>query len=249
MPAILMLVLRTVVQVAGDQPMENRVEEPVKRIRIVIADDHAVVREGTRTMLERETDMEVVGEAEDGEEAIRLIEELKPDVAVLDVSMPRLGGVEVTRRVKPRFPSLAVLVLTIYDNDEYVFALLEAGAAGYLLKDARRHDVIDAIRAVADGESILHPSIARKVIQRAILGTVKSAEGAQSGQLSERELEILKHAAKGLSNREIAEKLCLSARTVQGHINSIFHKLGVGSRTEAIFQSVKRGWLSFGDLG
>jgi DNA-binding NarL/FixJ family response regulator len=221
----------------------------MKRIRIVIADDHAVVREGTRTMLDKEKDMEVVGEAEYGEEAIRLIEELHPDVAVLDVSMPRLGGIEVTRRIKPRFPSLAILVLTIHDNDEYVFALLEAGAAGYLLKDARRHEVIEAIRAVASGESILHPSIARKVIQRAILGTVKSAEAAGAGQLSEREKEILRHAAKGLSNREIAETLCLSVRTVQGHINSIFHKLGVGSRTEAIFQSVKRGWLSFGDLG
>ena len=220
-----------------------------RKIRIVIADDHAVVREGTRAMLERESDMEVVGEAEDGEEAVRLIEELKPDVAVVDISMPRLGGIEVARRIKPLLPSVAILALTIHDNDEYVFALLEAGAAGYLLKDAHRHEVVEAIRAVASGESVLHPSIARKVIQRAILGTVKSTEATSVDQLSDRENDVLKHAAKGMSNQEIADALCLSVRTVQGHINSIFHKLGVGSRTEAIFQSVKRGWLSFDDLG
>ena len=224
-------------------------EDSKQKIRIVIADDHAVVREGTRAMLERESDMEVVGEAEDGDVAIRLIEELKPDVVVLDISMPRVGGIEVARRIRPLLPSIAILALTIHDNDEYVFALLEAGAAGYLLKDARSHEVVEAIRAVAAGESVLHPTIARKVIQRAILGTVKSVEAAPGPQLSDREQEVLKHAARGLSNREIAEALCLSVRTVQGHINSIFHKLGVGSRTQAIFQSVKRGWLSFDDLG
>lgn len=218
------------------------------KIRIVIADDHAVVREGTRTLLERETDMEVVGEAADGEEAISVIEKTKPDVAVLDISMPRLSGIEVTKRIKPHFPNMAILILTAYDNDEYVFALLEAGAAGYLLKDVHGREIVDAVRSVHAGESVLHPSIARKVIQRALTGSAKSSASKSEIELSEREREVLKLAARGLANKDIADTLCISIRTVQGHINSIFHKLGVGSRTEAIFQSVKRGWISFEDI-
>jgi two-component system, NarL family, response regulator LiaR len=218
------------------------------RIRIVIADDHAVVREGTRTLLEREEDMEVVGEAADGEEAIKIIERNKPDVAILDISMPKLSGIEVTKQVKSRLPSTAILILTAYENDEYVFALLEAGAAGYLLKDVPGAEIVEAVRSVYSGESVLHPSIARKVIQRAIVSSAKSHEETSEIELSEREIEVLKLAAKGLRNKDIADNLCISIRTVQGHINSIFHKLSVGSRTEAIFQSVKRGWLSFSDL-
>jgi two-component system, NarL family, response regulator LiaR len=218
------------------------------KIRIIIADDHAVVREGTRTLLEREEDMEVVGEARDGEEAVKLIEKLKPDVAILDISMPKLSGIEVTKQVKSSLPSTAILILTAYDNDEYIFALLEAGAAGYLLKDVPGGEIVEAVRAVYSGESVLHPSIARKVIQRAIISSVKSTEQQTEIELSEREREVLKLAAKGFKNKDIAESLCISIRTVQGHINSIFRKLSVGSRTEAIFQSVKRGWLSFDDL-
>ncbi len=218
-------------------------------IKIVIADDHAIVREGTRIILEREDDIEVVGEAADGEEAIKQILELKPDVAILDISMPKVSGIEVTRQIKKRLPSLAILILTAYDNDEYIFALLEAGAAGYLLKDVPGHEIVEAVRSVYSGESVLHPSIARKVIQRAIMGTGKSTESRSAIDLSEREIEVLKLAAKGMTNKDIAEQLCISIRTVQGHINSIFHKLGVGSRTEAIFQSVKKGILSFTDLG
>jgi NarL family two-component system response regulator LiaR len=217
-------------------------------IRIVVADDHAVVREGTRTLLEREKDMVVVGEASDGEEAVKIIEEKKPDVAILDIAMPKLSGIEVTRLVKPKLPSLAILILTSYDNDEYVFALLEAGAAGYLLKDVPGREIVEAVRSVYSGESVLHPSIARKVIQRAVTSTVKASEPKSEIELSDREKEVLQLAAKGMNNKDIADKLCISIRTVQGHINSIFHKLGVGSRTEAIFQSVKRGWLSFDDL-
>jgi|WetSurMetagenome_2_1015567.scaffolds.fasta_scaffold381012_2 two-component system, NarL family, response regulator LiaR len=222
--------------------------EHASKIRILIADDHAVVREGTRAMLERERDMEVIGEAANGEEAITMIEQLKPDVAILDISMPRIGGVEVTRRIKPRYPTMGILILSIYDNDEYVFAVLEAGAAGYLLKDADKREVIEAVRAVADGESVLHPSIARKVIQRAIVGNAKAGDNVTGPDMSERETEVLKMAARGLTNKQIADVLCISVRTVQGHINSIFHKLGVGSRTEAIFLSIKRGWISFSDL-
>jgi two-component system, NarL family, response regulator LiaR len=220
----------------------------MEKIKIIIADDHAVVREGTRTLLEREEDMQVVGEASDGKEAIRLIETLKPDVVILDIAMPKLSGIEVTRQIKPRFPSIAILILSAYDYDEYVFALLEAGAAGYLLKEVHGREIIEAVRAVHAGESVLHPLIARKVIQRAISGPTKTVEGKLEMEFSEREREVLKLAAKGLSNQDIANELSLSIRTVQGHITSIFHKLNVGSRTEAIFQSVKRGLISFDDL-
>jgi two-component system, NarL family, response regulator LiaR len=218
------------------------------KIRIIIADDHTIVREGTRLILEREDDIEVVGEASDGEEAVKQILEFKPDVAILDISMPKLSGIEVTKQIKTKLPSIAILILTAYDNDEYVFALLEAGAAGYLLKDVPGREIVEAVRSVYSGESVLHPSIARKVIQRAIIGTSKNVETKTAIDLSEREIEVLKLAARGFTNKDIAENLCISIRTVQGHINGIFHKLGVGSRTEAIFQSVKKGLLSFTDL-
>jgi NarL family two-component system response regulator LiaR len=218
------------------------------KIRIIIADDHAVVREGTRTLLEREADMELVGEAENGEKAVRLIETLKPDVAILDINMPALSGIEVTRQAKPISPQTAILILTAYDNDEYIFALLEAGAAGYLLKDAPGQELVEAVRSVDSGEPVLHPSVARKVIQRALEGSERAAEGKPDAELSEREREVLHLAAKGMSNQDIADALHISIRTVQRHLNMIFNKLSVGSRTEAIFQSVKRGWLSFEDI-
>jgi len=219
----------------------------MRKIRIVIADDHAVVRQGTRSLLEREKDLEVVGEAGDGEEAVRLIEQLRPDVAIIDIAMPKLNGVEVTRQIKPRCPSTAVLILTAYDDDEYIFALLEAGAAGYLLKDVDSREVVQAVRAVHAGESVLHPVIARKVIIR-LTSTTEVGEEKPAAELSEREMQVLKLAARGMSNKDIATELFVSMRTVQGHLSSIFNKLGVGSRTEAVFQAVKRGWLAFEEL-
>lgn len=220
----------------------------MRKITIVIADDHAVVRQGTRSLLEREKDLKVVGEASDGEEAVRLIDQLQPDVAIVDIAMPKLNGVEVTRQVKPLCPSTAVLILTAYDDDEYIFALLEAGAAGYLLKDVDSREVVEAVRAVHTGESVLHPVIARKVISRFISPAIKVGEEKPATELSKREMEVLKLAARGMSNADIASELFISMRTVQGHLSSIFNKLNVGSRTEAIFQATKRGWLSFEEL-
>jgi len=218
------------------------------KIRILIADDHAVVREGTRRILEQESDMEVVGEAGDGEEAVNLATSLKPDVAIMDISMPKMDGIEATKLIKAACPSISVLALSAYDDDQFVFSLLEAGAAGYLLKSVRSRELLDAIRAVYSGESVLHPSIARKVLNRFVSASGKPEGKEPSGMLSDREMEVLKLAAKGLSNQDIAEKLCLSIRTVQGHLGHIFNKLQVGSRTEAVVRALKEGWVTLDDV-
>jgi NarL family two-component system response regulator LiaR len=217
------------------------------KIRILLADDHAIVREGTRRVLEEEDDMEVVAEAGDGEEAVKQATRLKPDVAIVDIAMPKLNGIEATKRIKELVPATAVLILTVFDNDRYVFSLLEAGAAGYLLKNVRGSELVEAIRSVYNGESVLHPSIAGKVLRR----FMPSAQGASQGVsavLTDRELEVLILAAKGMSNKDIAEKLYLSVRTVQGHLARIFDKLAVGSRTEAILRGLKEGWFSLEDI-
>lgn len=218
------------------------------KIRILIADDHAVVREGTRRILEQEPDMEVVGEAGDGEEAVNLATSLKPDVAIMDISMPKMDGIEATRLIKAACPSISVLALSAYDDDQFVFSLLEAGAAGYLLKSVRSRELLDAIRAVYSGESVLHPSIARKVLNRFVPASGKPEGKEPSGMPSDREMEVLKLAAQGLSNQDIAEKLCLSIRTVQGHLGHIFNKLQVGSRTEAVVRALKEGWVTLDDV-
>ena len=217
------------------------------KIRVLIADDHTVVREGTRRILEQEPDMAVVGEAGDGEEAVNLATSLKPDVAIIDISMPKLDGIEATRRIKATWPSINVLILSAYDDDQFIFSLLEAGAAGYLLKSIRSRELVDAVRAVYSGESVLHPSIARKVLNRFVSTSSKPEGQEPSGVLSDREMEVLKLAAKGLSNQDIAEKLCLSIRTVQGHLGHIFNKLQVGSRTEAVVRALKEGWVTLDD--
>lgn len=226
--------------------MEEIFQNVMAKIKVLLTDDHVMVREGTREFIQREPDMEVVGEASDGEEAIKLASELQPDVVVMDIAMPKLNGIEATKRIKELYPSIAVLILTAYDYDQYIFALLEAGAAGYLLKGVRVHELIDAIRAVYAGESVLHPVIARRVIDRLISPT--PTETGATEPLSERETEVLKLAAQGISNKDIAEHLFLSPRTVQAHLGNIFNKLGVASRTEAILYGLRRGWLTLEDL-
>jgi len=219
----------------------------VGKIRILLADDHAVVRQGTRELLEREDDLEVVAEAGDGEKAVHLAAKHSPDVAIMDIAMPKLNGIDATRQIKAANPRVSVLVLTAYDDDQYIFALLEAGAAGYLLKNVHADELIRAVRAVAAGEAVLHPAIARKVVSRFAPPQPKRGETNALDQLTEREIEVLKLAAKGLKNQDIARELFLSIRTVQTHLSNIFSKMGVGSRTEAVLEALKRGWLMLED--
>ncbi|HEX7475705.1 MAG TPA: response regulator transcription factor [Dehalococcoidales bacterium] len=211
-------------------------------IRIIIADDHAIVREGMRQTLEEEPDFKVLGEAVNGEEAVRLVESLKPDVAVVDISMPVMNGIEATRKIKSISPATAVLILSGFDDDDFVFSLLEAGAAGYLLKEVGGQRIVDAIRAICRGESVLHPVIARKVMDRFF--PVISVKKEHDKILGDREMQVLELASQALSNQEIADKLGLSLHTVEAHMRHIFNKLQVGSRTEAVLFALKQGWIT-----
>jgi len=219
----------------------------LETVKILIADDHAFVREGTRRILEQEPDFEVVAEAGDGDEAVKYACDLKPDVALLDVSMPRMDGIEATKQIKALCPSVAILVLSAYDDDQFIFGLLEAGAAGYLLKSVRGKEIVEAIRAVHAGESVLHPSVARKVLNRFANVSGKLRKKRSPEVLTEREMEVLKMVTRGSSNKDIADALCLSVRTVQGHLANIFNKLRVSSRTEAVVHALKEGWVTLDD--
>ena len=214
--------------------------------RILIADDHALVRDGTRGILEREDDLAVVGEAADGAAAVEAAERLQPNVVILDIGMPEMNGIEATRRIKATNPSTAVLVLTVHDEEPYVVAILEAGAAGYLLKDVHGSEVVRAVRAVRDGESVLHPAITGKVLRH--FRAVGDETADQQEELTDRELEVLRHAARGASNKEIAAALELSPRTVQVHISNVFRKLDAASRTEAVIHGLQRGLFDLEEL-
>ena len=215
----------------------------MKPITVVLADDHPVLREGIRNLLEQQPDIKVVGEAGNGHEAVARVRALNPDIVLMDVVMPRLNGVEATKQIKKTNPTTAVLILSAYDNDRYVLGLLEAGAAGYLLKNATGQEVIQAIRSVYAGEAVLHPIVAARLLARAARYLPRPTHGDGEESLTGRELEVLKLAAKGHSNQEIANDLVLSVPTVKAHLVNIFNKLGVGSRTEAVMHGLRMGWL------
>ncbi len=225
-------------------------DEPPKKIKVLLVEDHAVVREGTAELLNRQVDIQVVGEAGNGLVAVELAARLRPDVILMDVALPELDGISATRKIKEAQPTIAVLALSAHDEDQYVFALLEAGAAGYLLKTVRGNELVEAVRAVHRGEAALHPTVAKKVLGHfARTGGEKLEAIARPVEnLSERELEVLRLAGRGLSNKEIADRLVLSPRTVQAHFANIFSKLQVGSRTEAVLQGLRRRWLRLEDI-
>src|SRR5512138_168580 len=210
------------------------------RIRILLADDHHLVRAGIRQLFESADDLQVVAEAGDGAEAQALIESQKPDVAVLDIQMPKASGIEVTRWVRSHMPQVGVLILTAYDDDPYVMAVLQAGANGYVLKTARPDDLIQAVRDVNEGKSALDPAITTKLMQNLF----KQADRQPTEPLTDRELEVLRLASKGYTNKAIGIQLGISDRTVQGHLAHIFDKMHATSRTEAVMRAVSMGWVS-----
>ena len=210
------------------------------KIRILLADDHYIVRAGVRQLLESAGDLQVIAEAGDGEEAQTLIQKHKPDVAVLDIQMPKATGIEVTRWVRANMPEVGVLILTAYDDDPYVMAVLQAGANGYVLKTASTDDLIQAVRDVNEGKSALDPAITRKLMSNIFKGTEKKIVEP----LTDRELDVLRLAAKGYTNKAIGVQLSISDRTVQGHLAHIFAKLQANSRTEAVMRAVSLGLIS-----
>lgn len=210
-------------------------------IRVLVVDDHPVVREGIAAVVSRQTDLEVVGEAADGLEAVESASRLKPDVVLMDLQMPRMDGVEAIRRIRAEQPGVQVIILTTYDTDELVFQGIQAGARGFLLKDAPREDLVRAIGAVYRGESLLQPSVAAKLIDR--VTRLGDSPPAPEGRLSEREMDVLRLLTKGQPNKEIARQLFISESTVKTHIASIFQKLEVRDRTEAVTEALRRGIL------
>jgi DNA-binding NarL/FixJ family response regulator len=207
-------------------------------IRILLADDHPVVREGIRNRLAREEDFVVAGEAANGDETIRQARRLRPDVVLLDVAMPGPGAVPVMEALRQAGPAAKVLVLSAFDDDEYVFGMLAAGAAGYALKDERLSTLVEAVRAVARGETWLSPRVAAKVTRRAV-----GKEPGADIPLTEREQEVLRLMAQGKENAEIAAELVITERTVKFHVGNIYAKLSVTSRTAAVVEAIRRGWV------
>ncbi len=215
----------------------------MRKIRVLIADDHAVLRDGLHALLNKYEDIEVVAEAADGLEALERIVELKPDVVLMDIAMPRLGGLEATLEVRQRKLLTKVLVLTQYDNKEYVFQMLKAGAAGYILKKAAATELVSAIRAVYSGESFLDPSAAKAMVDRYIGKAGEKEEEHRLDELSDREKEVLKLLAEGQSNREIADLLRLSVKTVMSHRSNIMEKLDIHNRTELVKFAIRAGLI------
>ena len=209
-------------------------------IRVVLADDHAVVRKGIREFLEEDAGIHVVAEASNGEEAIAFVAREQPNVAVFDIQMPRMTGLDAARQVKKESPNTRVLMLTAYEDEPYILAALQAGASGYLLKTANSDELIHAVRAVAGGETALSPAVAKKLVQRASGGAAKE-DTVES--LTERELQVLRFAAKGMGNKQIGAALAISDRTVQGHLANIYSKLHVSTRTEAVLHAVRVKWI------
>ena len=218
--------------------------ETSTQIRVLLADDHAVVRAGISQFLEQAEDINVIAEADDGQEAMELIEEHQPDVAVLDIQMPKASGIEVTRWVREHHREVSVLILTAFDDDPYVMAVFQAGANGYVLKTASPQEIIRAVRDVHAGNSALDAEIIQKMVAQVSSGI----QDQPVEKLTDRELEVLSLVAKGYTNKAIGVQLGISDRTVQGHLAHIFSKLQSGSRTEAVMRAVSMGWLP-SDLG
>ncbi len=223
-------------------------EHLVGKIRLLIVDDHQVVREGLSSILTTRGDIEVVGMARDGREAVEKARQLSPDVVLMDISMPGMNGVEATRQIKKENPQTGIVVLSMYAEEEYIFDLVRAGAAGYLLKDADSSQIVNAIRAISRGESMIHPVVVSKILtefsQLSDHPRVKVERQEQRKyDLSDREITVLQLVAEGKTNKEIAKDLRISEKTIKNHIRNIFRKLSVSDRTKAAIHAVKEGLI------
>ena len=218
------------------------------KTRIMLADDHPLLRQALRDVLEKQPDFEVIAEASNGEEAVKLATEMLPDVVIMDISMPVLNGLEATTQIKATSPSIAVLVLTVHSDSEHILSILRAGAGGYLTKSVYGDEVIHAVRALASGETVLSPAVSQQIFKYAFQHSSEPKDLGTGNALSSRELEVLHLAAKGISNKDIAQRLGLSLRTVKGYLAGIFQKLNVASRTEAVIICLRKGVLTLQDL-
>jgi two-component system, NarL family, response regulator LiaR len=222
--------------------------EEIEQIKILLADDHPLLRRALKNILLKQDGFNIVGEASDGEEAVHLAAKLKPDVVIMDISMPKLNGLEATRQIKTMVPNMIVLVLTVHDDKEHIMGMLEAGAAGYLTKSIFGEEIVHAIRTVVSGEAVLSPLILQKILKDSLPCLPQPLPLNIGEKLTVRELEILKLAARGMNNKDIAKHLGLSLRTVKGYMVEIFTKLRVGSRTEAVVTSLRLGFLNLSDM-
>jgi|SoiMetStandDraft_5_1073268.scaffolds.fasta_scaffold59557_2 two-component system NarL family response regulator len=217
----------------------------MERIKVLIVDDHRVVREGLSAILKTKDNVDVLGEAQDGQEAVEKARSLLPDVILMDVSMPKMTGVEATRIIKREFPHIGIIALTMYEEQQYIFDLVRGGATGYLLKDSDSDQIVKAIQSVYRGESLIHPAVASKIL--AEFSLLAQKKGKKAGwvehDLTEREITVLRLVADGKTNKEIANNLDLSEKTVKNHVRNIFHKLQVYDRTQAAILAIRKGLI------
>lgn len=221
---------------------------PDTQISIILADDHPLLRKALKDVLDEESDLNVIAEACDGEEAVKLALELIPDVVIMDINMPKLDGLEAIRQIKAKNPGIIIMALTVHTEDEYILEILQAGAAGYLVKSVYGKEVVQAIRAVASGDMVLSPAIGKNLLKHAAKFPIRAVPLSTGEKLSIRELEILKLTAQGKGNQEIADILSLNLRTVKGYLTEIFSKLNVSSRTEAVITALRIGIITNDDI-
>jgi len=233
-----------------DKPIVDQAQEQVGKsvIKVMLVDDHPLMHDALRMHLKNESDIIIVADAFDGEEAVKIAAELKPDLIIMDITMPKLNGLEATQKIKEQNPDIEILVLTVHDDSEHILKILEAGAAGYLTKTILGEKLVRAVRSIIDGDSVLSEKIMEKLLKHALRYPVEDKNPDIEQMLSVRELEIFKLAATGLKNKQIAQQLNLNLRTIKGYLASVYSKLNASSRTEAVIMGLRNGLLSMEDI-